>query len=175
MFHDVATYLKYFQGVRRRTIRDVAALPEEAETWRPPYEDDEAGWGIPKIVEHIAESPFFFSSAYRGLGWVWEAWPERLGDRSAWVPALQRAAERFVAELVDTPAKWLQRRVEALGDPTASLAGWRVLMMPVEHEIAHRAQLTTYAGMNGWPVHQIFDRTNEWVIAQREGELEKRG
>jgi hypothetical protein len=49
--------------------------------------------------------------------------------------------------------------VEALAASTASVAGWRVLMMLTEHEIAHRALLTTYAGMNGWPVHQIFDRT----------------
>ena len=175
MFTDVTGYLKYFQGVRRRTIRDVAALPEEAETWRPPYGDDEAGWGIPKIVEHIAESPFFFSSAYRGLGWVWQSLPDGLGPRSAWVPALERAAEQYGAELADTPAQWLGRRIEALGDPTASLAGWRVLMMPIEHEIAHRAQLTTYAGLNGWPLHQIFDRTNEEVVAQRDEELKKRG
>ena len=175
MFRDVATYLRYFQGVRRRTIRDVAALPADAETWQPPYGDGEAGWGIPKIVEHIAESPSFFSSAYRGLGWVWEGWPEKLGPRAEWVPALERSAERYAAELADTPTDWLERRVEAIADPNASLAGWRVLMMPVEHEIAHRAQLTTYAGMNGWPVHQIFDRTNEEVVAQRDRELKKRG
>jgi len=174
VFRDVGAYLRYFRSVRRRTIRDVAALPDEAVTWQPPYGDGEAGWGIPKIVEHIAESPFFFASAYRGDGWVWEAWPEHLADRSTWVPALERSAERFEAGLAETPVEWLERRVEALGDPTASLAGWRVLMMPIEHEIAHRAQLTTYAGMNGWPVHQIFDRTNEWVVAQRDDELRRR-
>ena len=175
MFRDVATYVKYFQGVRRRTIRDVAALPEEAETWTPPYGDGEAGWDIPKIVEHIAESPFFFASAYRGEGWVWGALPVELGDRSSWVPALEESAQRFADLVANAPDEWLMRRVEALGNPDASIAGWRVLMMPIEHEIAHRAQLTTYAGLNGWPVHQIFDRTNEWVVAQREEQLKKRG
>jgi uncharacterized damage-inducible protein DinB len=174
VFRDVATYLKYFQGVRRRTIRDVATLPLEAETWQPPYGDGEGGWGIPKIVEHIAEAPFFFSSADRGLGWVWESSPERLSSRETWIPALERSADRFAAELADSPPEWLDRRVEAIADPTVSLAGWRALMMPIEHEIAHRAQLTTYAGVNGWPVHQIFDRTNEFVVGQREAEMKKR-
>jgi hypothetical protein len=64
--------------------------------------------------------------------------------------------------------------VEALADSTASVAGWRVLMMLTEHEIAHRALLTTYAGMNGWPVHQSSIGPNEFVVAQRNDELRKR-
>lgn len=174
MFRDLDGYLKYFQSVRRRTIRDVAGLPEEAETWVPATGDGEAAWGIPKIVEHIAESPFFFASAFSGRGWVWDSWPEQLGPRDGWVPALEASAERFTAEIAGASVEWLDRRVGGIGDPTALVAGWRVLMMAVEHEIAHRAQLTTYAGLNGWPVHQIFDRTNEWVVAQRDSELEKR-
>jgi len=42
LFSDVATYLTYFRGVRRRTIRDVTALPEQVETWTPPSGDGEA-------------------------------------------------------------------------------------------------------------------------------------
>jgi uncharacterized damage-inducible protein DinB len=175
VIRDVAAYLKYFQGVRRRTIRDIAALPPEAETWRPPSGDGEAAWGIPKIVEHVAESPFFFAAAYRGEGWVWNAWPDRLATRDTWVPALERSAEILAERIGETPSEWLDRRLEALAAPDVQVAGWRVLMMLIEHEIAHRAQLTTYAGMNGWPVHQIFDRTNEFVVAQRDDELKKRG
>lgn len=46
-------------------------------------------------------------------------------------------------------------------------------MMLVEHEVHHRAQLSTYAGLNGWPVRQTFDRTNEWVVGRREEEQRK--
>jgi uncharacterized damage-inducible protein DinB len=174
VFAHADAFLKYFAGVRRRTIRDVATLPPEAEAWVPQSGDGEAAWGIPKIIEHVAESPIFFVSAYSGDGWVWEAWPEQLGSREGWVPALEASGQKVTEALTGTPAEWTERRVPALGDPSVSLAGWRVLMMMTEHEIAHRAQLTTYAGLNGWPVHQIFDRTNEWVVAQREQELRER-
>src|SRR5207247_1184466 len=103
MFADADAFLRYFSGVRRRTIRDVAALPPEAETWVPQTGDGEAAWGIPKIIEHVAESPMFFVSAYSGHGWVWEGWPEQLGDPSGWVPALEESARRVTEALGGTP------------------------------------------------------------------------
>ena len=36
MITDIASYLRFFDTVRRRTDRDVAALPAEAAAWRPP-------------------------------------------------------------------------------------------------------------------------------------------
>ena len=36
MITDMASYLRFFDSVRRRTERDVAALPSAAAGWRPP-------------------------------------------------------------------------------------------------------------------------------------------
>ena len=36
MITDIASYLRFFDSVRRRTERDVAALPPAAAAWRPP-------------------------------------------------------------------------------------------------------------------------------------------
>jgi uncharacterized damage-inducible protein DinB len=36
--------------------------------------------------------------------------------------------------------------------------------MMAEHEVHHRSQIMTYAGLNRWPVAQIFDRTYEEVV-----------
>lgn len=55
------------------------------------------------------------------------------------------------------------------------ISAWRTLMMMAEHEIHHRAQISTYAGLNGWPVAQTFDRDNEWVVAQRNDQLRRFG
>ena len=171
MITDIEGFLRYFDGIHARTVRDVGSLPEEAERWRPPpSSDDEATWGVGEIVRHIAEARLFFASAFAGTGWVWDPWPDRLDHRSSWIPALDRSHERFRSKIAALPAERLRARVEAIRGEGPSLSAWRVLMMMVEHEVHHRSQLATYAGLNRWPVNQIFGRTNEWVVAQRDAE-----
>jgi uncharacterized damage-inducible protein DinB len=67
--------------------------------------------------------------------------------------------------LKDTPPAWLTRRIEAIDTPGSTLSGWRILMMMVEHEVHHRSQIDAYAGLLGWPVPDIFDRSAEAVAA----------
>jgi uncharacterized damage-inducible protein DinB len=170
---DVGSFLAWFDGVHRRTVRDVALLPPEAESWRPPIPDTgegEAGWGFAKIVAHMAESRGYFANAFCGDGWVWDEWPEDVSARETWVPALERSAEELRTRLGDAPDEWLHRRVGLIGDPDRTMSAWRTLTMMAEHEVHHRAQISAYAGLQGWPVAQTFDRTNEWVVAQREAE-----
>ncbi|KKL69470.1 hypothetical protein LCGC14_2114660, partial [marine sediment metagenome] len=54
-----------------------------------------------------------------------------------------------------------------LMDTDGSLSGWRLLMMMLEHEIHHRSQIDTYAGLQGWPVPDIYGRSAEQVGLQR--------
>ena len=35
--------------------------------------------------------------------------------------------------------------------------------MLLEHEVHHRSQIDTYAGLEGWDVPQIYDRTREQI------------
>jgi uncharacterized damage-inducible protein DinB len=164
MITDIASYLRFFDSVQRRTHRDVAALPPEAAAWRPATAGAEAGWSIGDIVGHIGGARLYFASAYRGEGWI--ATPPEMdrADQSTWLPWLQASAERFAALLRDTPAEWLTRRIEMIDTP-GSLSGWRVLMMMLEHEVHHRSQIDTYAGLQGWPVPDIFERSAETIAA----------
>lgn len=173
MLSDAASFLRYFGSIHRRTVRDVSALPAAAESWRPEVGEGESAWGVPEIVRHIAEARSFFANAYSDRGWVWDPWPDAVAEKATWVPALEVSFTRFGEALEDTPDEWLARRVGVIGEDDATISGWRVLMMLVEHEVHHRAQLSTYAGLNGWPVHQTFDRTNEWVVGRREEEQRK--
>jgi uncharacterized damage-inducible protein DinB len=50
-------------------------------------------------------------------------------------------------------------------DSPGTLAGWRILMMMLEHEAHHRSQIDAYAGLQGWPVPDIFERSYESVEA----------
>jgi uncharacterized damage-inducible protein DinB len=38
-------------------------------------------------------------------------------------------------------------------------------MMHIEHEVHHRSQIDAYAGLEGWPVPDIFNRSAESIDA----------
>ncbi|MGH2725504.1 MAG: DinB family protein, partial [Actinomycetota bacterium] len=105
-------------------------------------------------------------------GWVWDTWPDELGTRETWARALEASMEDTHARLGGNSER-LNAKVEQIDNPGRTVSGWRVLMMMAEHEIAHRAQIGAYAGLNGWPVAQIFDRTNEWVRARRDDQFRR--
>jgi uncharacterized damage-inducible protein DinB len=169
---DLGAYVAWFEGVHRRTLRDVRLLPAEAEGWAPPAGEGEASWGIPRIVQHTAEARPYFVSAFLGRGWVWDPWPAELTAPETWSAALDESMA-MVRDRLDGAEDRLGVKVELIGGER-EVSGWRLLMMMAEHEVHHRAQISTYAGMNGWPVAQTFDRTNEWVVAQRDEQLLKR-
>lgn len=172
---DVAGFVAWFAGVHKRTLRDVRLLPSKAETWVPSTGDGEAAWGIPQIVRHTAEARLYFASAFAGDGWVWDPWPDEVAGPATWQAALEGSIERFRERVGAVPDDRLREKVELIGGGDIKISGWRVLMMMAEHEVHHRAQISAYAGLNGWPVAQTFDKTNEWVVAQRDAQLRKRG
>jgi uncharacterized damage-inducible protein DinB len=175
MITDIASYLRFFDSVRRRTERDVAALPRVAAAWRPPAASGEGGWSIGQIVGHIGVSRLYFASAYRGEGWIWAEPESDPADQRTWLPWLERSAERFGALLRETPQTWLTRRVEMIDTPGATLSGWRLLMMMIEHEVHHRSQIDAYAGLEGWPVPDIFNRSAESIDALQPAQRARHG
>lgn len=173
MFNDIETFLRYFEGVNKRAIRDIAALPPEADGWTPPAGEGEKAWGINTIVGHMCGSRLYFASAYSGRGWISPAPPD-VAKRENWVSALQTSFEEFRAKLSGTPSAWLERRVDMI-DTEATLPGWRVLLMMMEHDIHHRSQIDTYAGLNGWDVPQIYNRSAETIGGLQAAQREKHG
>jgi uncharacterized damage-inducible protein DinB len=162
MITDSAAFLRYFDSIHRRTLRDIQALPTAASSWAPDAGEGEKAWSISEIVGHIAESRIYFAKAYRHEGWIYDWKAPITGSQSSWLPTLEASAEEFHRRIQDTPAGWLDRRVPMI-DTDASLSGWRVLMMMLEHEVHHRSQIDTYAGLQGWDVPQIFGRYREQV------------
>ncbi len=171
MITSIAAFLRYFQAVNRRAVRDIAALPAEADGWRPPAGTGEDAWSINTLVAHMAGSRLYFASAYRGEGWIMPRLSDGMG-RQRWVPLLEESAAGFTRLLESTPDQWLRRKV-AMIDTAGELSGWRLLMMMVEHDIHHRSQIDTYAGLNGWPVPQIYGRTAE-QIGERQADQQAR-
>ncbi|HUF64909.1 MAG TPA: DinB family protein [Gemmatimonadaceae bacterium] len=175
MFTDVQDFLRYYRGLHKRTMRDIAALPPEAADYRPPTartDEGEHQWPIGEIVRHIGGARLYFSRAYRDEGWVFDG-PARAVDTPAdWIPVLEETWEEFQSRLADTPPEWLNRKLDML-DTDATLSGWRVLMMCAEHEVHHRSQIDTYAGIEGWDPPQIYGRSAEQVGAERSKQIAK--
>src|SRR6266540_6693459 len=106
----MAAFLRYFDAVHRRALRDVAALPPAADGWAPPHGEGENAWSINQLVGHMASSRPYFASAYRGEGWISPSAPD-VSTRDRWLPALQASADEFHRLLVDTPDEWLNRKI----------------------------------------------------------------
>jgi uncharacterized damage-inducible protein DinB len=173
MLTSIDAFLRYFEGVHRRALRDIAALPAEANGWTPPSGEGENAWSINKLVGHMAGSRLYFASAYTGNGWISPPPPD-VSTRERWLPALERSFKEFRSAVAGTPDAWLERKVETI-DSEFGLSGWRVLLMMVEHDIHHRSQIDTYAGLNGWDVPQIYNRSAETIGGLQEVERRKHG
>ncbi len=174
MITDIDSFLRYFEAVHRRTVRDVAALPAAAEAYRPPAGEGENAWGVNDIVRHVAGSRLYFARAYRGEGWYFGDPLRAVSSQADWLPCLEEAAAEFRRRLEGTPDEWLTRRVPMI-DSDGALSGWRILMMCLEHEVHHRSQIDTYAGLQGWPVPHIYGRSAESIGLQRESQRRRGG
>ena len=146
MITDIASYLRFFDGVRRRTERDVVVLPPAAAAWRPPTLEGEAGWSIGQIVAHIGVTRLYFASAYRGEGWIWR-WPRWIRRTQETWAAWSRDRRRATTRCCARPPRHGSLVVSTRSDtPGATLSGWRLLMMMLEHQAHHRSQIDAYAG-----------------------------
>src|SRR5262249_60513349 len=100
---DRASYLRFFDSVRRRPERDVAALPPAAAAWRPPAAEGEGGWSIGQIVGHIGATRLYFASVYRGEGWIISPAELDPDNQSTWLPGPGNSAARLPEPMADDP------------------------------------------------------------------------
>jgi uncharacterized damage-inducible protein DinB len=176
MITDIDAYVRWFAGVNKRAVRDIGSLPPEAEDWQPQTGDGENAWGIGKLVGHMAASRRWFTAAYCGKGWTTPEWTDATETREQWIAALNASAEHVTEKMGGTPPEWLTRRVESFDTPGLTFSAWRLLMMMAEHDIHHRSQIDTYAGVMNWPVQQIFGRRAEDVgLAMQERDRRDQG
>ena len=155
MIASVDAFLQWFDGVNRRAVRDIGALPAAVESWAPPVRDGERGWTIAELVRHMAAARIFSVRAYLAHGWTAEPWPSSPASVAEWVIALDESCAELHRMLDGTPDEWLTRPVPGQ-NTSRTIPGWRILINMAEHDIHHRSQIDAYAGLNGWDVQQIF-------------------
>ncbi len=158
MIASVSEFLRYFEGVRRRTLATVATIPSELYAWAPRVGE----WDCGTIVRHIAGAERFF---------VTKVVEDRFGDELDPGPALDASATRARLDEVHRveTARLVAMPDARLVTPLADLDGgtvkaWRFLMAMVEHEVHHRSQLDCFLAEAGVEPPQLYGYRMEAVL-----------
>jgi uncharacterized damage-inducible protein DinB len=162
----VREFADYFEGVRRRTVGFVSAVPAEMIDWAP--KDGEFTCG--DIVRHVAAAERMFTGVVVGGPWRYDGHGRaRAASRAealALLDAEHTAARQALAAAGDAVLTAERPALEPGGRP---IRGWRVLMAMCEHEVHHRSQLASYLTLMGVDAPDIFGLGVEDVARLADG------
>ncbi len=156
---SVASFLKYYAGIRKRTERAVACIPSEQIEWT--YREGKFTLG--DQVRHIAatERDMFAEnvagrpSRYAGCG------VDKAAGYDETIAYFQRMHDESLAIFSALSDDDLDRKCTTPGG--AELAVWKWLRAMIEHEVHHRAQIHLYLVLLGIPAPALYGLTAEEV------------
>lgn len=164
MIRDIASFSRYFSGIRRRTLMYIRAVPADRLGWR-------AGPGelsCAELIRHIGAAEQMYIELVAEGRWCYpghtiaeDATPARL------LAELEAGHAAALARLAALPDSVLDQPRPALEGPPVKV--WRWLMALVEHEVHHRSQLAVSLALLGVQPPQIYGLGVEEVIARATG------
>lgn len=151
MIESIQAYLKYSQGIRRRTLAAIEALPPDKIDWAPAEGEFTCG----EIIRHIGSIELMNSRVFAGQGFSYPGHEPALGaSKTEAIEYLNACQGEAAAILQALPEGALHEKQAGLnGQPVSA---WRFLMASVEHEVHHRSQLDTYLKLMGLEPPQLF-------------------
>jgi uncharacterized damage-inducible protein DinB len=158
--HD--DFLKYFDSVRRRTMRVAACIPADQIEWRPAHD----AFSFGDLLRHLAgiERWMFAENAagrearYPGHG---RELAEGKHDVLAHLERMHAEAMAIFSALTDED---LERA--AMTPAGVPLTTWKWLRAMVEHEAHHRGQIYSMLRLIGVPTPPLYGLTEPDVIAR---------
>ena len=163
MIRSVADFIRYFEGVRRRTWTVVDRLTLALAAWRPRPDEFTGG----AIVRHLAGAERFFVTRVVDDRWTDDLEPGPELDLPATRALLERVHAEEMARLATVPDARLDATITDLeGQPTRT---WRFLMAMAEHEVHHRSQLDCWLAAAGAEPPQLYGYRMEDVVARARG------
>ena len=160
MITSVADFVRYFEGIRRRTWAVVDRVTPALLEWAPAPTE----WTCGTIVRHLAGAERFYVTKV-----VEDRWTEDLDPG----PALGHAATRARLEDIHRASVAILEGWPDAGllAPRRDLEGgtvkaWRFLMAMVEHEVHHRSQLDACLAAAGAEPPQLYGYRMEDVVAR---------
>ncbi len=167
MITSMRDFLRYYEGIRKRTLMYTQALPEERPFWRPlPGE-----YTCVDIVRHIGAAQAMYAHLILRGKWRYQdhrqALPATLAELIAELNAIHASATNSLSQLPDSV---LQEDRLSFTPDTPPNKVWRWLLAQCEHEIHHRSQLASYLTQLGVPSPHIFGVGVEDLIAHARDE-----
>jgi uncharacterized damage-inducible protein DinB len=157
----VRGFTEYFEGVRRRTIGFVRALPADRMDWTPKPGEYTAG----DIICHVAACEPMFVGAALDRPWRYAGHERERGttleQALGYLDACHTAAGTLLAGAGDDA---LAAVVPSLEPGARPIKAWRLLMAMTEHEVHHRSQLASYLTWMGVEAPDVFGLGVEDVI-----------
>ncbi|HEX8684813.1 MAG TPA: DinB family protein, partial [Ardenticatenaceae bacterium] len=144
MLQSVQSFIEYFEGVRRRTLRYVRVIPADSVEWMPKEGEFTCG----EIVRHIAAAEEMFVGVVIEGRWRYpghDAAPHSSLDVT--LARLDTCHAQAMARLSELPDEALYQPRPTLNGPPVKAR--RLLMVMVEHEVHHRSQLAVYLALLG--------------------------
>jgi len=165
MLQSVKKFIDYFDGIRRRTLHFIDAIPADRIDWSP--RGGEFSFG--DLIRHLAATEDMFIGAVVDGKWRY------IGHKK-----IKEKQERDVSItfLKSTHQEAMERlgtlNDSALNESRPSLSGqevktWRLLMAMVEHEVHHRSQIAMYLTLIKIKPPHIYGLGVEDVIALATG------
>jgi len=162
MIQSTSDFIKYFDSIRRRTMKYVRVVPADRLAWSP----KEGEFTCADIVRHIIMAEKMFVRVAMEGRWNYEG-HEVEGEQS-----LDELIAMLETTHVETIEKLGQFTEQDLNTPRYGpkgdghpLKAWRWLMAMTEHEIHHRSQLAVYLSLMGVQPPHIFGLGVEDLIA----------
>jgi len=160
MIRSVAEFIRYFEGVRRRTWVAVDRLTPALVDWRPRPDE----WSCGGIVRHLAGAERFFVARVVDDRWTADLDPGPERDLAATRALLAEGHPGEMARLATVPDSRLEEPIRDLEGQTMRL--WRFLMAMVEHEVQHRSQLDCWLAEAGAAPPQLYGYRMEDVVSR---------
>ncbi|MFE8699714.1 DinB family protein [Cytobacillus sp. FJAT-54145] len=151
MIHDITEYVKYLDGVHKRTMQYLKTIPMELLDWKPSEDKFSTG----DLLRHIASSRLMFLGIIEHGNWTYTGHDTGKG---ATIEDISNYLEECQIKLKEGLLKAgngvLVKKVLTLHGHEVS--AWRILMAIPEHEIHHRGQISTYLQINKIEPPQVF-------------------
>lgn len=157
--HDVAEFLKYFENVRRRTMKVAACVPEQQIEWRP----RPRAFSIGDILRHIAATErWMFAENVAGRPSRYPGCGEDLAaGYDAVIDYLERMHDEAVAIIRALTPEDLTLTCTVPGG--AELPRWKWLRAMIEHEVHHRGQIYLMLAQINVATPPLYGLTSEQV------------
>jgi uncharacterized damage-inducible protein DinB len=162
MIQTTTDFIKYFEGVRRRTMNYIRVVPADRLAWSP----KEGEFTCADIVRHILAAEKMFVRVVTEGRWNYESHEadseQSLVDLIALLESTHTETMKKLEQFPDQNLNEPRFGPKKEGHP---LKAWRWLMAMTEHEIHHRSQLAVYLSLMDVQPPHIFGLGVEDLIA----------